>query len=225
MAFWFWLAVAAAVAAAFLAAMLSSVRIRVRYSHSGKFDQLIVIVKALYGLIRFRAVVPSIMVRGCGIVYRQLNAGMGKKEDERNSIDRRSLRRYRRAFRSLELSTRSFRRWMVETMKKVECTRWRMDITVGTGDAALTGAAAGLFWAILGCAIAATGHFMKLRTHPHGEVKPVFAREEFTVVWEADFRIALGTMTLAGLKLMTRIVSPAKLYRAWRTWTAAPEPA
>lgn len=225
MAFWFWLAVAAAAAAAFLVAMLSSVRVRVRYSHSGKYDQLVVIVKALYGLIRFRAVVPSIIVRSCGIIYQQLNTGLGKKEDDRKSFDRHSLRRYRRAFRSLELSTRSFRLWLYRTMKKVECTRWRMDITVGTGDAALTGAAAGLFWAILGCAISATDHFMKLRTHPHGEVKPIFAREEFTVVYEADFRITLGTLTLAGMKLMTRIVSPAKIYRAWRAWTATPEPA
>lgn len=225
MAFWFWPAVAAAAIAAFAIVMLSSVRIRVRYSHSGKFDQLIIIVRALYGLVRFRMVVPSIMIRGWSVVYKQLNSGMGLQDDDHSRLTLRSVRRYRRAFRALELSTRKFRRWLLGTMKKVECTRWRLDVTIGTGDAALTGAAAGLFWAVLGWAAAATGQFMKLRTHPHGEVKPVFSGEEFTVVCEADFRIGLGTLASAGIRLVTRTVNPAKAYRAWRVLMAKPETA
>lgn len=225
MAFWFWPAIAAAAAAALAAVLLSTVRIRVRYSHSGKFDQLIVIVKAVYGLIRLRMVIPEIMIRGWGVVYDQLNTKMGKKSDNRTHLSLHSIRRYRKAYRSLELSTRQFRSWLRGTMKKVECTRWRMDVTIGTGDPALTGAAAGLFWTVLGCAVAATANFMKLRAHPHGEVKPVFTRPELTVVCEADFRIRLGTLAVAGIRLMTRTVSPAKAYRAWRALMAKPEPA
>ncbi|CAM3779423.1 DUF2953 domain-containing protein [Cohnella lubricantis] len=226
MAFWLWPAVAAAVAAAIILALLSSVRVRVRYSHSGQFDQLIVIVKALYGLVRFRAIVPSIIVRSCGIVYDQLNSSsMGKPKDDRRSLNRGSVRRYGRAIRRLELSTRRFRLWLLATMKKVECTRWRMDITVGTGDAALTSAAAGLFWTVLGCAVAATSRFMRMRTHPHGEVKPNFAHAELSVVCEADFRIRLSTLASAGIRLMTRTVSPIKAYKAVRSLTAKPKTA
>jgi hypothetical protein len=227
MAFWFWAAVAAAVVAAGTAALLSQVRVRVRYSRNGKLDHLVIIVRALFGIVRMQTIVPSIMMRGWSVVYRQKNrseAGILSRQDEgRFRLTWSRMRRYRRVYRDLQLSTKGFRRWLRRTLRKVECTRWRLDVSVGTGDAASTGAAAGFFWSVLGCAVAATDSLTTLKTRPHGEVRPVFSGKEFSVVWEADFRIRLGTVFFAGIRLGTRTVKLARALRAWRSWMTKPE--
>lgn len=226
MAFWFWTAAVAAFLAAMAAAMLSPVRIRVRYARSGQFDRLNVVVRALFGLVCMRVSVPAIAVRSWSVIYKQSKKGTATKPSDGSfRLTGRSLRRYRDAYRALEGSTRGFRQWLFRTLRKVECTRWRMDLTVGTGDAALTAVAAGLLWTLLGCSAAATGRLLRLKTHPHGEVRPVFAGIEFTAVCEADLSVRLGTMLLAMIQLLTRVVNPIRAYRAWRSWTSEPEPA
>lgn len=231
MAFWLWMTAGAIVLASWLIAA-SLFRVRVRYSRSGKLDQLIVIVRALYGLVQFQINVPSIVIRGFNIVYPQSTSGSfaasngaggahGKKTKRR--IRYRTVRRYWKAYRMILLSTKNFRKWARLTLKKVECTRWRLDVRVGTGDAALTAVAAGAIWSALGIATAATGHFLSLRTTPHGSVEPVYSGSEFSVVWEADFQIRAGTAIAAGIGLVARTVRLRKSVRAWRNWLTGPE--
>ncbi|MFC5699838.1 DUF2953 domain-containing protein [Cohnella faecalis] len=226
MAFWLWTAIAAVLLAFSLAAM-SRIRVRVRYSRSGELDQLIVIVRALYGLVHYRLNVPAILLSGWSVVYPQSSTSANPVRKSNKKAKRRvrfqTLRRYWAAYRIIMLSTRQFRRWLRHTLKKVECTRWRFDIRVGTGDAALTAATAGLCWTVLGCATAVTGHYLSLRTKPNGSVVPNFSRSEFSVVWEADFRIKAGTALAAGISLLFRTAKLRKSMKAWQSWLSGPE--
>ncbi len=224
---WLWTLAALAAAALVTAALLSSIRIRVRYSRSGRLDQLVVVVRALFGLVRMHTIVPSIAIRGWDIVYNQkyrTTAGtFGGRAEKKRRLSWRTIVRYRGVMQDLVTSAGELKRWTRRTLRKLECTRWRMDVTVGTGDAALTGVVSGLFWSVLGCAVAATGQFTKLRTHPHGSVKPVYSGEEFTLVWEADFRMSMGTALLCCMRLGTRALKLGKTLKAMRRWAAQPD--
>ncbi|MBB6674193.1 DUF2953 domain-containing protein [Cohnella nanjingensis] len=230
MAFWIGGAMVCIVAVFAVAACLSHVRVRVRYSRSGERDQLAVVVRGLFGLVRIQKEIPSITLRGMNIVYKErqsqqtAGASQGQQEAKRK-IGLDTIRRKRRAVRILLRSTRDFKTLALSFMRKVECTRWRLDVRIGTGDAALTGVAAGLFWTVIGTAIGLTGHFLKLRTHPHGSVSPNFKTTEFAVVWEADFRIRVGTAVLSVLRLGGRTSHFRQALRAWRSWMSPPEQA
>ena len=225
MAFWLWIASAAA-AAALVAASLSRIKVRVRYSRSGQLDQLVVIVQALFGLFHYQILLPSIVIRGWNVVYREQREGglpgREKQDKAKRRLGRKSVMRYIRAYRSVLVSTKRFKRWARRTLKKVECTRWRLDFRVGTGDAPSTAVLTGLLWTVSGCASGVASRWVTFRTSPHGEVAPNYAAAEFTAVWEADFRIRLGTFVWAVLKLGTRTLRIRKAIRAWRSWLTPP---
>ncbi|WP_276351763.1 DUF2953 domain-containing protein [Cohnella caldifontis] len=228
MAFWWWAALCAA-AVAVIAAIASPVRIRVRYSKSGKLDQLIVIVKALYGLVRFRAVVPAILIRGQKVLIRRETTMQVAGQPNRGAADIplgiEALRNKWQGYRGVLEATRGFREWMGRTLKKVECTRFRLDLRIGTGDAPSTAIISGLLWSLYGAAIAFAGRTFTLRTRPHGAVEPVYNRSEFSVVWEADFRVRLGTVIWSMIGLGTRVVRLRPAIRSWKRWLANPKSA
>ncbi|MDI4645435.1 DUF2953 domain-containing protein [Cohnella hashimotonis] len=227
MVFWYW-AAAACLLAAVVAACLSDVRLRIRYSRSGKLDQLIVIVHALYGLYRFHVEIPTIRLSKTGLSYHMKEqteataAGGTSSSSRRMLINMRSLRRLKVAVREMLVSVRELKGWLFEGLRKIECTRYRMDIRIGTGDAASTAVATGLCWAIMGIATGALDRFVKLNTHPHGKVEPVYAGIELSVVWEADFRIRAGTALAHGLKVLPRLRYGSALRKAFKDWRSVP---
>jgi len=227
MVFWFWTAACACVVAVAIAASMSFVRIRVRYSRSGKLDQLIVIVHAVYGLYRLKLEIPTIRISSTGVAYdfkqKSDAPGAGREGGGKGRlINMRSIRRLRLAAKEALRSVRQLKGWMFAGLRKVECTRYRMDIRIGTGDAASTGVATGLCWSVMGLAAGVLDRFVKLRTHPHGEVVPVYGGVELSVVWEADFRIRMGTAAVHALRVLPRLQYGAALRRAYRNWRAIP---
>ncbi|WP_373233149.1 DUF2953 domain-containing protein [Cohnella sp.] len=228
MAFWLWI-VLAIVVVIIAGVLLSRVRIRLRYSRSGHLDQLVVVVQALYGLFHYQIIVPSIMIRGWNIVYREKSTGGLMAEHEgkqkKGEISKRTIRHHAKAYRSILQTTREFKRWALETLKKIECTRWRLDFQVGTGDAAVTAVITGLLWAVSGCAAGAAGEIVTLKTSPQSRVSPNYSGTEFTVVWEADFRIRLTSMLWSFIKLGKRTIRLSKALKAWRSWLTGPEQA
>jgi hypothetical protein len=219
MAFWLWLAVAIVVVV-IVAMLLSRIRIRIRYSRSGRLDQLVIVIQAAYGLIHYQIILPSIFIRGFSVVFGAKKKGgvpgSRIKEHEKEKIGRISIRRYVRAYRYFLESTHEFKQWARETLKKVECTRWRLDFRVGTGDAASTAVLTGLLWAVSGCASGVAGHYFTLTTSPQSEIAPNYSATEFTAVWEADLRIRFGTAVLSFLKFRVRRMHFRTAMRAWR---------
>lgn len=231
MAFWLWLLWIAGtiVVVCFIAALFSRIRVRVRYSRSGHLDQLVVVTQALYGLFHYQIILPTIVIRDWSVIFREKSVGGlpggHNQKKKRRFIGRGTILRYARAYRTLLLSTKKFRRWARQSMKKVECTRWRLDFRVGTGDAASTAVVSGLLWAISGCASGVAGQYITLKTSPQGQVATNYSAPEFTVVWEADFRIRLGTALWVILKLGTKTIQLKKAIRAWRNWLSGPKEA
>jgi hypothetical protein len=81
----------------------------------------------------------------------------------------------------------------------------------------------GLLWAVSGCASGVAGQLVTLKTSPHGYVAPNYSGIEFTVVWEADFRIRVGTALWSFIKLGLKTVHLNKVIRAWRSLLSKPK--
>ncbi len=223
MAFWFWLTLGAVLLVALLVllAAVSLVRIRIRYAHSGSRDQMIVIVRALYGAYRYRVIIPGMMIKGRNFMYEKKSshhfAGKSKLNMPKTNVGLSWIFRLR-----------EFRPMLRGIMKKVECTRYRLDFRVGTGDAPSTAVLSGVLWTVYGCAVAITGEWVRLRTRPYGEVMPVYREPEFSVVWEADFRFRAGPMLAAVLRTAIRhmpLRDTVKQWKQWRSWMKGPQSA
>lgn len=227
MAYWFWLGGTALFVVLLMMAALSRIRIRVRYSRSGKLDELVVIARALYGVFHYRAVVPAILMRSRNLVIERKTtmeiAGMQRTGEADVPVGLEKMRRTWAAYRGILHATRHFRSWMRQTLKKVECTRFRLDMRIGTGDAASTAIASGILWILYGCVIGVAGNTVTLKTNPYGAVEPVYQGAEFSLVWEADFQLRLWDAVWSMLKLGARTAKIGQAIRSWRRWIADPE--
>ena len=216
MAFVVWVGVAAAAALLLLAAALSKIRVRVRYAHSGAQDHLVVIVRALYGAFRYRVTVPSVMIRGKEVLFDKKASAQMTVKSKLSSSDRRSAN-------AVFKLGRKMLPWMKQVLRKVDCTRFRLDFRVGTGDAASTAIVSGVLWTIYGCAIALAAECLTMKTKPHGAVEPVYGGAEFSIVWEADLSIRVSA--IAGMLLSggLRASSLLQSWNQWRQWMKAPQ--
>jgi hypothetical protein len=226
MAFWLWLALCIGIVVV-ACALLSRIHVRIRYSRSGRLDQLVVVIQAIYGLFHYQILLPSIVIKGWNVIYREKRTGGLTGNDDSNQKERMigkgTIRRYIKAYRTILQSTKQFKRWTRQSLKKVECTRWRLDFRVGTGDAAATAVVTGLLWAVAGCASGVAGQLITLKTSPQSQISPNYSTEEFTVVWEADFRIRMGNVMWSIIKLGTRTIQLGRALRAWRNSLASPK--
>lgn len=226
MAFWLWLAFII-VKVVIVCILLSRIRLRIRYSRSGQLDQLIVVIQAFYGLLHYRILLPSIFIKGWNVIYNEKREGNltsnDNREQKKRMIGKGTVRRYVKAYRTLLLSTRQFKRWTRQSLKKVECTRWRLDFQVGTGDAAATAVVTGLLWAVSGCASGVAGQLITLKTSPQSRISPNYSAEEFNVVWEADFRIRMGAALWSIIKLGKNTIQLRIAVRAWRNRLTGPK--
>ncbi|MBW5446689.1 DUF2953 domain-containing protein [Cohnella sp. CFH 77786] len=220
MAFWLWIGLAALAVLVALTLLLafSRIRIRIRYSRSGESDQLTVIVRALYGAYRYRAIVPSIMFLGANILF-------DKKSLERVvGRPRMSMSKWRVAADVLKL-WREISPWLRDMIRNVNCTRFRFDFRVGTGEASSTAILSGLLWSVYGWAIGIVGQWVNLKTKPYGAIEPVYHAEEFSMVWEADFEVRAGAFAMSVLHLGFRHPGLRQSWRKWRGWLRGPQSA
>lgn len=216
MAFVVWTGVAVVAALLLFAAAMSKIRVRVRYAHSGAQDHLVVIVRALYGAYRYRLTVPSVMIRGKEILF-------DKKASAQITGRQKLSRLTRQTGNSVFQYGRQMLPWMRQVLRKVECTRFRLDFRVGTGDAVSTAIASGVLWSVYGCAVALAAESVSMKTKPHGAVEPVYGQAEFSAVWEADFSLRVGTFAASMLFGGIKATSVLKSWTQWRHGLTGPQ--
>ncbi|KIL34874.1 hypothetical protein SD71_17910 [Cohnella kolymensis] len=230
MAFWLWLMLALLVVLALIvAAMLSRIRVRVRYSHSGRMDHLVVAMEALYGLFRYQIIIPSIIIRGWNVIYSERTKRPLTGETELKSIKQPigtgKISRLIKVYRTVIRPRPALRQTVMSALKKLECTRWRLDFRVGTGDPASTGVTTGLLWAVSGCIVGAASQLITLKTSPQGRIEPNYCGTEFAVVWESDYEIRLAAAMWSTMKLGTKAIEMGKSLRYWTHLLQGPKQA
>jgi len=201
-------------------AVSSRINMRIRYSHSGKDDQLILIVHAWKGLLRYRLIVPSIMTEGRVVRISRKSALQLAGKTILFPLRKQTGNRL---FKRLYQNRKTWQVLMKTVLRKVECTRFRLDFRVGTGDAPSTAVLAGALWSLWGCVIGALGQWVRLSTSPSGQVFPVYNGKEFSLVWEADFRFRPLALGIAVLRSGNRQLQFRKLWQLLRPGRRNPQ--
>lgn len=86
--------------------------------------------------------------------------------------------------------------------KNVHCERLKCKITYGSEDAAQTGMMVGAFWAVSGLAINGIRRHLAFLRRPEIKIIPSFGKNSFDIDFLCIFRLTVGHVIIASLKLV-----------------------
>lgn len=187
--------------------LFSSVNIIIDYNHKQGKDNLHVIIKGLFGLFRYKLSVPMIKVsRETPGIKVKKKAEKGPAETDasggKDIVTPEDMLKSIKDFKTLVEHISGFYKVVRSFLRKVfvEYLEWHSKI--GTGDAAITGMAAGALWAAKGNVLGLVARLMKLKKLPKITITPYFQSTIAETSIKCMFRFRLGNAIFAGLKLV-----------------------
>ena len=213
---WIWLI--SGIFLLFLFVLLSSVKIRIHYSHNGKDDNLNMIVKALFGLLRFKYAVPVLQWGKQGIIAqtgnainKSANASLHETEITMETVDAF----FERAKDILQ-HTVQFKQLVKAVLVHVKCTEFHWITRIGLGEAPETAIAAGTVWAIKTSALSYLFKFVHLAANPSVSVQPQYNRFQFDTEIKTVMAVKMYRVLAGGAVLVFRVVRARGGIRTWR---------
>jgi hypothetical protein len=216
---WFWL-VLLVICLIVLVILLSYIRSDVHFSRVSDNDQLSIVVKALFGLIRYRFDVPIIQFqnwsKGVMVKAETVNTKSSKLiAEKKHHIDKdRVVNLYERFKVILEHTVKLFD-WVKETLCRVECTKLVWTTRVGVGDAPETAITTGMVWAIKSSMLGFIMKYVQVHTKPLISVFPEYNRTQFSTELKAATRIRVVFVIWAGIRLLMQIIKVKGGIKAW----------
>jgi len=184
-------------------------------------DRIIVEVKALFGIVRYRTDVPFVQFAGwCkGVVVRseQFNETAKKTPDsDTNEIDRMTVLRYWRNTKRLIRYTEGLNDWIQQVLSRIECTNWSWNTRIGMQDAPTTALAVGVVWGVKSTLVGFSNRFIRMRKPPNIAVVPQYNSLDFSTELLVVGRIRIVHVVTAAVSLMMRIGREKGGFKMWR---------
>ncbi|CAN7596244.1 DUF2953 domain-containing protein [Paenibacillus sp. LjRoot153] len=183
-------------------------------------DTLSVEMRGLFGLVRYRYVIPIIQFKGFtqGILIKsekvtQHNAKL--KDETRDHITKEKVIAFYREAKDILIHTLNLYGWMKQTLAKVECTELKWITRVGLGDAPETAITTGAVWGIKSSLLGFTIRYVKLIAKPRVDVIPQYNEKQFATEFRFAGRIRVWFVVIAGIRLLYRA---AKIKGGIRSW-------
>lgn len=200
--------------------LLSNVTTQVVYSRKADDDNFYVLIKALFGVLRFRYAIPIIKFKGItkGVsIDREetTNAPIPDKIDH-IKIDRMDVVSRYEQVKELVGHVLGFNRWLMSTLKRIHCRQISWATDIGLDDAAETAITTGMIWGIKTSILGILFNQIKLEAQPQLAVVPHFNSMQFRTAFECIIVIRLGYAMLAGLHLLVRIYKVKGGIRTWQ---------
>ncbi|WP_438445553.1 DUF2953 domain-containing protein [Gorillibacterium sp. sgz5001074] len=219
MDWWAWTLLVLAVVV--LAAWVSNVKIQIFYSRVEDNDRFYVLVRGLYGLVRYKYEVPIIKFRGLhkGIDFKsekvnELNSSL--IDESVGNIDREKILRYYDKFKRALQATFDMKEWVKDTLAQTCCTDMKWITRVGIGDAPETAITTGLVWTVKSSILGYLFKFIKRDVKPDIRVIPMYNQTVFSTEISCIAQIRLGQAIFAGLHLLVRIMKVKGGIKAWQ---------
>jgi hypothetical protein len=200
--------------------LMSLIRIRVLFTRQQQEDDnLVVNIKALFGLVRLRYEIPVIKL--------SLTDDLNVKTDDKsktvetlthkhkNITPMKIITFFKRNFK-IVTNVFGFRDWLQGTLRHVKCTKIRWSTNIGLGDAPDTAVTAGIVWGLKTSLLGYVFKYIALDTRPELAVNPQFNRTQFTTELLCIVKFRLGYAIFAGLLLIVRILKVKGGIRAWQ---------
>lgn len=183
-------------------------------------DTLSVEMRGLFGLVRYRYVIPIIQFKGFtqGILIKseKITQHSAKLKDEtRDHITKDKVIAFYKEAKDVLVHTLNLYGWMKQTLTKVECTELKWITRVGLGDAPETAITTGAVWAIKSSLLGFTIRYVKLTAKPHIDVIPQYNQKQFATELRFASRIRVWFAVIAGLRLVYRAAKVKGGIRSW----------
>jgi hypothetical protein len=209
-------------AVAFVLIMLlsSKVSCRITAIKENKNDEIILDLEALFGLVKRRIAIPTIIFKNFHDGLNVTTQLMDKAEhqmvhEENKKIDKQTIKEMFEKFRELLTHCFHFNEWLKDTLKHIHCTRIFWKTEVGVGDAPETAVTTGMVWGLKTSLLAVVFRFIKLDAQPELHVVPQFNQTKFTTQLLLLAYIRVFHILAACLYLLYRVF---KVKNGLKTW-------
>jgi len=193
----------------------------------GNNDEIEVVIKALFGLIRYDLKIPVIRFTGRSIIFKKesssSNAGIPSSAENENEIDAEKVQRAIDKLKAIMQLTYDLRGIVSDSLSKVRLLEWKWRTSVGTEDAVWTALATGFVWSAKSAITGIVSQVMTLAAPPQLEVTPQYNKAAFKTEWSCKANIRLGYALLALMRLVKRMKKNKRSFSVWRSILFKPE--
>ena len=199
-----WVGIAVAVVLiAVIVLLCSFVRGEFYFSRVKDNDTLSVEVRGLFGLIRYRYVIPIIQFKSFaqGIMIKSETVGKHSshlKGETRDHITKDRVIAFYKQAKDVLVHTLNLYGWMKMTLAKVECTELKWITRIGVGDAPETAITTGAVWGIKSSLLGFAIRYVKLAAKPRIDVIPQYNKTQFATEFRFAGRIRVWFAVTAG---------------------------
>lgn len=216
---WAW--IAGAVAVLIFAVAQSKIKICLSFVHMEQNDEIRIDVRSLFGLIRFRYIVPLLRFRGWleGLELKSEKTNPNKANiqgEPRRKIDFDKIKKAIDDLRILLHNCFKFNQWFRRLLSRFHCTELNWKTSAGIGDAAETGVVVGTLWGLKTSLLGYIFRTVRLDAKPELQVMPVFNQNVFITEGIIRLHIRLWHLVAAALQLLLRILKVKGGLRAWK---------
>ncbi|WP_165921059.1 DUF2953 domain-containing protein [Paenibacillus albiflavus] len=200
---------------------ITFIEVKVIAKRDHKDDQIIVDIKALWGLVKFRYEVPAIQLLdlGKGILFKkeQINDNTDKEMSaSTEALNKRVIMHYIDISRQLLKSTKGLIDWFKQLLSRVECTTLSWNSRIGLDDAAFTAQVVGIVWGIKSMLIGYLIRYVQMKqTPPQLEVMPQYNMWDYSTEIKITIRIRIIYLIVSACNLLIRILKMPKGLKVW----------
>jgi uncharacterized integral membrane protein len=184
--------------------LFTKVKVDLTYKFEPKDQRLIILIRALFGMIRFRIEIPKLKEKpkkGKKTEKTISFDGNSKKNGEQLSEEETALESFD-GIKQLMERVKDLHEIVKDFLRKVRISHFEWKSALGTGNAASTGTVAGLAWAFKGSMIGIISDYFSLRVSPKLDITPVFNRAISNTYIKCMIQVRTGNAILAGLKIL-----------------------
>lgn len=182
--------------------LFTKLTIDLTYKFDPNDQRLVVLIKALFGLIRIRMDIPELNDTNTEKQKSEKpDPSLDKNFTDIDSIDEDEALKAYRPIKYWMKNMNELYKVVKKSLKKVRITQLVWKSAIGTGDAATTGIISGVGWSFKGTVIGMLSYYFSLKVQPQLEIRPIFNRKISNTYVKCIFQVRAGQAILAGLKI------------------------
>lgn len=182
--------------------LFTKLTIDLTYKFDPNDQRLVVLIKALFGLIRIRMDIPELNDTNTEKQKSEkTDPSLDKNFTDIDSIDEDEALKAYRPIKYWMKNINELYKVVKKSLKKVRITQLVWKSAIGTGDAATTGIISGVGWGFKGTVIGMLSYYFSLKVQPQLEIRPIFNRKISNTYVKCIFQVRAGQAILAGLKI------------------------
>lgn len=182
--------------------LFTKLTIDLTYKFDPNDQRLVILIKALFGLIRIRMDIPELNDTNTEKQKSEKpDPSLDKNFTDIDSIDEDEALKAYRPIKYWMKNMNELYKVVKKSLKKVRITQLVWKSAIGTGDAATTGIISGVGWSFKGTVIGMLSYYFSLKVQPQLEIRPIFNRKISNTYVKCIFQVRAGQAILAGLKI------------------------